>query len=693
VLAVLAVLACGPAPEPVVPPAPDPPPDPVAPAAAPPPPAKPAPRADASLPPRDVLFGNPDRARPRLSPDGKRLAFLAPVDGVLNVWVGPASDPAAAKPVTSEKKRGLRFYDWAYTSDDILFMKDKDGDENWHVHRVALKSGAIADLTPFDGAQARIEEMNDRHPREVLVSINDRDAKAHDVYLVSLDDKPRKLVFKNEAGYAGVLSDEDLRVRAATMMRPDGGMDIVDPAAKPGAPPILAVGQEDSLTTEPLGFEASGKTLYLLDSRGRDTAGLFAMDWKTRKTTLLFEDPKADAQDVLVHPKDGRVQAVASTYQRKEWRVLDKSLEGDFAYLRTVADGDLDVVSRSLDDKRWIVAFSLSDGPTRFFLHERGKKEAKPLFSTQKALESLPLVKMTPVTIRARDGLALVSYLSLPKAADADGDGRPAQPLPLVLLVHGGPWARDSWGYSATHQWLASRGYAVLSVNYRGSTGFGKAFINAADGEWARRMHDDLIDATRWAVEAKVADPARIGIYGGSYGGYSTLVGLTMTPDAFACGVDIVGPSSLVTLLQSVPPYWAPMLALMRKRIGDETTDAGKKLLLERSPLTYVGNIKRPLLIGQGANDPRVKQAESDQIVKAMQAKGIPVTYVLYGDEGHGFGRPENRTSFNAVAEVFLAQCLGGVYEPYGDDLRGSSIAVPAGAAEVTGLSEALSTR
>ena len=292
--------------------------------------------------------------------------------------------------------------------------------------------------------------------------------------------------------------------------------------------------------------------------------------------------------------------------------------------------------------------------------------------------------------IASRDNKTLVSYLTLPRSADANNDGKADAPVPLVLLVHGGPWARDSYGYGGYNQWLANRGYAVLSVNFRGSTGFGKDFTNAGNGEWAGKMHDDLIDAVQWAVKQGVTTQDQVAIMGGSYGGYATLAGLTFTPDAFACGVDIVGPSNLNTLLSTVPPYWASFFEQLAKRMGDPRTDAGKKWLTERSPLTRADQIKKPLLIGQGANDPRVKQAESDQIVKAMQAKNIPVTYVLFPDEGHGFARPENNKAFNAVTEGFLAQCLGGRAEPIGKDFTGSSISVPVGADGVPGLAEAL---
>jgi dipeptidyl aminopeptidase/acylaminoacyl peptidase len=292
--------------------------------------------------------------------------------------------------------------------------------------------------------------------------------------------------------------------------------------------------------------------------------------------------------------------------------------------------------------------------------------------------------------IKSRDGLNLVCYLTLPPGTDPDDNGVPNRPLPMVLDVHGGPWARDSWGFNSYHQWLANRGYAVLSVNYRGSTGFGKEFTNAANGEWSGKMHDDLLDAVNWAVDEKIAQKDKVAIMGGSYGGYATLVGMTYTPETFACGVDIVGPSSLVTLLRNVPEYWMPFMPVMKIRVGDVSTEEGRAALLKRSPLTHVEKIKRPLLIGQGQNDPRVKRQEADQIVKAMTEKNIPVTYVLYPDEGHGFHRPENNKSFNAVTEAFLAEQLGGRFEPVGDDFKGATITVPVGAEHVPGLTEAL---
>ncbi len=343
-----------------------------------------------------------------------------------------------------------------------------------------------------------------------------------------------------------------------------------------------------------------------------------------------------------------------------------------------------------MDDAYWTVTFERDNGPVSYYLYETATKRASFLFTNRPALEDANLVEMHPKTIKTRDGIDMVVYYSLPAGSNATGKALPDSPLPMVLYPHGGPWARDYWGYEPVHQWLANRGYVVMSVNFRASTGFGKAFTNAGDKEWGGKILEDQLDAVEWAVDQGIADPAKIAIMGGSFGGYSTLAGLTFSPDVFACGVDIVGPSNLMTFLESVPEYWKPMLALLTNRVGDHQTDEGRDLLARHSPLSKVDAIRKPLLIGQGANDPRVKQAESDQIVKAMQEKSIPVTYVLYPDEGHGFARPENRLSFFAITEHFLKAHLGAQAEPYGSDFEDSSVTVPAGADEVPGLGEAL---
>lgn len=651
----------------------------------------PAPASAASpLIARELLFGNPDKAAPRLSPDGEHLSWLAPSRGVLNVWVAPADDIKKARVITVDGKRGIRVYFWAYDNAHIVYLQDRDGDENWRVYAVDVATGTERDLTPLEGVRAEIVGVSREQPGAVIIGLNDRDPKLHDLYRIDLESGERTLVQHNH-GFAYFVLDDAFRVRFAARKNAEGGTELLASGAADATwQPFMTIGFEDDAGTSPIDFDKTGQVLYLRDSRGRDTSALVALDLVSGVSKVLAEDPQADLGRVLVHPTEKTIQAASFTWTREQWQVLDDTVAADLAALRQVADGDVIVGSRTLADTRWVVAFVADDGPTRYYLYERATKSARFLFTDRPELEGAALARMHPVVIPARDGLELVSYLTLPRASDPDGDGKPASPVPLVLYVHGGPWGRDSWGLNPTHQWLANRGYAVLSVNFRASVGFGKRFVNAGNLEWAGKMHDDLLDAVAWAVAGGVAAKDQICIMGGSYGGYATLVGLTFTPDTFACGVDIVGPSNLETLLASIPPYWAPVFETFAKRMGDPRTEEGRKLLAERSPLTRVAAINKPLLIGQGANDPRVKQAESDQIVRAMQERNIPVTYVLFSDEGHGFARPENRLAFYAVAEHFLARQLGGVAEPVGDDLRGSSITVPQGVGEIPALADAL---
>ena len=639
---------------------------------------------------RDALFGNPERANVQISPDGKYLSWVAAVDGVLNVWVAPADNPSQARAVTQDKARGIRSYFWSYHPDTLLYLRDSGGDEDFHLYAVDLKTGQAKDLTPFPKTTAQVAGVSPKHPGTILVGMNDRDAQWHDIYKVDLASGDRTLLEKNDAQIAGYIADADYTLKYAQRSRPDGGADVLRRGANGAWEKFDDIPFEDVLTTSPGGLTLDGKTLYFTDSRGRNTAALFAIDVASGKRSLVLEDARADVGGTLADPATGKVQAVSVDYLRDEWKVVDPAIRADLEKLEAIGPGDVSVNTRTLDDKTWIVAYSAAEAPLVYYRYDRGAGTLTKLFSARPKLEGKPLVPQWPVEIASRDNKTLVSYLTLPRSADANNDGKADAPVPLVLLVHGGPWARDSYGYGGYNQWLANRGYAVLSVNFRGSTGFGKDFTNAGNGEWAGKMHDDLIDAVQWAVKQGVTTQDQVAIMGGSYGGYATLTGLTFTPDAFACGVDIVGPSNLNTLLSTVPPYWASFFEQLAKRMGDPRTDAGKKWLTERSPLTRADQIKKPLLIGQGANDPRVKQAESDQIVKAMQAKNIPVTYVLFPDEGHGFARPENNKAFNAVTEGFLAQCLGGRAEPIGKDFTGSSISVPVGADGVPGLAEAL---
>jgi len=660
-----------------------------------------------NLIPRQVLFGNPDKASLKISPNHQMISFLAPVNNVLNVWVAPLDKPNDAAAITNDTLRGIRTYFWSFNNEQVIYLQDLGGDENWQVHSVNVKTKEDINLTPFeditgpdgkpitmpDGKplrpRASIQEVSYKFPNEILIGLNNRNPQFSDIYRVNITTGDMEMVQQNDR-FLGFQTDDDFNVRYAMQNTPDGGNEIFVPDGNGDWKSFDQIPMADALTTWPLGFDKTGKILYMIDSRGRNTAALVSVNLDNGNKEVIFEDPRADMSDAMIHPTEKSIEAVASEYLRTEWKVLDNSVKDDLDYLKTVADGDLNITSRSLDDNYWTIAYIKDNGPVNYYVYNRPDKKAEFLFTNRKDLEKVQLSKMYPVEIKSRDGLTLVSYLTLPHTSDTDNNMKPGSPLPMVLFVHGGPWARDSWGYNPYHQWLADRGYAVLSVNYRSSTGFGKNFLNAGNKEWAAKMHDDLLDAVNWAVENKIADKEKIAIMGGSYGGYATLVGLTFTPDEFACGVDICGPSNLQTLLETIPPYWLPMINMFTSRVGDYRTEDGKVLLNARSPLTYVDKIQKPLLIGQGANDPRVKQTEADQIVNAMQDKKIPVTYVLYPDEGHGFARPENRLSFNAVAEIFLSQYLGGKSEPIGNDFNNSSITVPTGVETVPTLKENL---
>jgi dipeptidyl aminopeptidase/acylaminoacyl peptidase len=656
--------------------------------------------ADTTTPPplipRAVLFGNPERSAPQLSPDGSMISFTAPLNGVMNVWVAPANDFTKARAITSDTKRGVRQYFWAFTSKHILYLQDEGGDENFRVYSVDVATGTRTDLTPLKGIRAEVQGVSQRFPEHILVGLNDRDPQFHDVHKVNIVTGERSLLFKNEK-WASVTTDDDFRVRFVSSFNAAGGTDTFTIDTATGeTKPLMSVGMEDTMTTQLMGFDKTGAKAYLMDSRGRNTGALFLKDLATGEQTLIAENPRADVGGLIVHPTTDVVQAVSFEYLREEWTVLDSAIQPDLEALQKVArdkgtQAELAILSRTLDDRTWLVAFLRDNGPTEVHRWDRDSQKATYLFTNRPALENLPLAPMFAKELTARDGKKLVSYLTLPAGSDANNDAKPdAGPVPMVLFVHGGPWARDSWGFNPYHQWLSNRGYAVLSVNFRGSTGFGKDFVNAGNREWAGAMHTDLLDAVDWAVGAGVAKREKVAIMGGSYGGYATLAGLTFTPDVFACGVSIVGPSNIVTLLNSIPPYWAPAVQMFKDRVGDHTTEEGRKFLESRSPLNFVDRITRPLLIGQGANDPRVKQAESDQIVSAMSRGGIPVTYVLFPDEGHGFARPENNMAFNAITENFLAPHLGGRAEPIGDDVRRSTATIPAGREGVPGLLEAI---
>jgi dipeptidyl aminopeptidase/acylaminoacyl peptidase len=606
--------------------------------------------------PRQVLFGNPERLSPRISPDGTRLAWIAPHDGVLNVWIAPATpetgvDWEAAQVVTDDTDRGIRIFAWAHDGRHLLYQRDTGGDENWRLHDVDIQTMQRRDLTPFDGVQARLVAMERKFPTEVLVAMNRDHPELHDVYRLDLVTGELTKEVENP-GFIGWIADAQMVIRAAAAPRPDGGIVLLvrDNADGPWRE-LLTIPADDALTSDAIAFSADGGSLLGTSSVGANTGRLVRIDVTTGAEEVLAADPEADVGDVRLHPDTREPQIVTFEKDRSEYLVLDPAVADDLAAIRALHSGDPMFVGADDADATWLIGFTNDSGAVPFYAYDRATKSGSFLFEHQPALSRYELAPMEPFSFTTRDGLTVHGYATFPPGADRAG-------LPMVLNVHGGPWVRDSWGFNAEAQWLANRGYLCVQVNYRGSAGYGKAFVNAGDREWGGRMQDDLTDAVAFATGQGWADPERVAIYGGSYGGYAALAGATFTPDLFRCAVDIVGPSNLKTLIETIPPYWAPMIAQFHRRVGDPDKDAD--FLWSRSPLSRVGDIRIPLLIAQGANDPRVKQDESEQIVAALTEAGIDHEYLLFPDEGHGFAKPENRLRFYAAAERFLARHLGG---------------------------------
>jgi dipeptidyl aminopeptidase/acylaminoacyl peptidase len=615
-------------------------------------------QARAELPPlipRDTLFGNPERLNPRLSPDGKRLAWTAPNDkGVMQVWVktlGAEDDRA----VTTDARKGIRTFQWAESGTMLLYLQDEDGDEKDHLFGIDLPTGVVRDFTPFAGVRAQIVASDPSRPDELLVSLNLRDPAAADVHRLTLSTGALRLDTRSPGDVMAFFADRQLKIRALQASSPDGGMEIRIRDRDQGPWRVwLKAGRDDVIQLHSVDERGSA---LLWSSIGANTARLVTRPLAGGAVKVLAAHDEVDAGDVLFDRRTRRVQAVSFAAGRSVWRPLDPSVAADLAGLQKLQDGDFTVIDRDEKDRTWLVSFTSDQKPIRYYLWSRPERTGTLLFSTRPALEALPLAAMKHVVIPSRDGLTMHSFLTLPP-------GGPASGLPLVLYVHGGPWMRDPWGYDPTVQWLANRGYAVLKVNYRGSSGYGKAFIAASFKEWGGKMQDDLVDAVDWVVKQGIVDPRRVAIYGSSYGGYAVLAGLAFAPEKFACGVDMFGPSHLRSFIESIPPQWQPMRALFDVRVGNIDDPRDREKLEAASPLAHVDRIKRPVLIAQGARDPRVKRDESDRMVAALKHHGTQVDYVVYPDEGHGFAKAMNRVDFQGRAEAFLARCLGGRTQP-----------------------------
>ncbi len=614
--------------------------------------------------PRSVLFGNPERKSPLISPDGTRLAWIQPRNGVLNVWIRDlAKGPETARAVTFDTRRGIRNFLWRGDSRHILYFQDYDGDENWNLFETGITPAESEprNLTPGK-FQAKVVSHLPQFPEKMVIAWNRRDARFDDAYLLDLDGGTVGLLAENPGDVEYYIADSRLRVRAALARLANGSAEIRVRDDEDSPWRRLCGWTADDVDGQLLSFSADDRAVWYTSSEGSDTGRLLETDLRTGKTRVLASDRAGefDAGRIMINSKSLSLEAVEFIRDRGQWEAIDPSIADDFAVIRAAREGDFEVLSRDLADRLWTVSYMTDDGPTWFYLYDRQTRTARPLFRDRPDLESYKLAKMEPVSFRARDGLLLHGYLTLPVLPAGEQRG-----LPFIVYPHGGPYQRDNWGFNEDVQLLANRGYAVLQINYRGSTGYGKKFLRAAFRERGGKMSTDLLDGKKWAIERGYADPRRTCMYGVSYGGYAVLVALAFTPDEFACGVEAYGASNLVSLLNSFPPWWTLYRLQWESRVASIKEE---EFLRSRSPLFKADRIKAPLLIGQGGNDPRVAKSESDQMVAELRKSGKDVTYIVFPDEGHGFERPENNRKWFAATEWFLAGHLGGRSEPPAPD-------------------------
>jgi dipeptidyl aminopeptidase/acylaminoacyl peptidase len=623
-----------------------------------------------------VLFGNPAKSNLQLAPDGKRLAYIGPSkEGVANVWVQTLGVDDA-RMVTHDNHQGIYQCGWAPDGRQLLYQQDRNGDENLHLYSTNLETGVVRDLTPFVGARVQNVITDAHHPDIIMVGLNLRNRAVFDMYRIDLKTGAVELEAQNPGDVMAWTVDEDFVIRGANAFGGDDAHTTIRVRDDGHAPwrdlrvipfeqcPFWGQVNGGSLIH---GFTPDGKGIYLVESLKADKTRLVKLDAVSgEELDEIASDPRSDVEYTLGSvyrplverdPQSHRIQAVGFYYTRLEWKILDPSIQEDFAAVARIRpDGEARIVNRVDQDRTWLVQVS-AHGSNAYYLYHRAGRRAELLVDENPELTRFELTSCQPVIIKSHDGLDLVSYLSVPP-------GKNQKHLPLILFPHGGPWWRDRWSDDPHLQWLANRGYAVLQVNFRGSTGLGKRFLNLGNRQFGdQAVMGDLLDAVRWAVDSGVADPQRIGIMGGSFGGYATLAGIAFHPEVFRCAVDIVGPSNMATSLKVMPSYWAPVKRRWVLRLGDAEHDEewNRKI----SPLFHVDNIRAPLLIGHGLNDPRVNINESEQIVQAMRSKKLPVTFIVYPDEGHGFNRPENNLDFFGRVEEFLAANLGGRKEPW----------------------------
>ena len=623
--------------------------------------------AQTGLPPiidRELIFGNPEIAAPQLSPDGKYLAFLKPWKDTRNVYVKGVNEPfSAARLLTTESKRPIAGYFWTRDSKYILFVKDNAGDENFNVYAVdpAAKPGAGADapvsrdLTGLKGVRVELVELPKHDPDTIYIGLNDRDKAWHDLYKFKISTGEKTPVRKNTDRISGWSFDLQGNLRLAERSAENGDTEILrvdsDKFTK-----IYSCNVFEQCNI--VRFHKDGKRAYMGTNKGpdMDLTALALIDPETGKTEIVESDPLKRVDFTGAVFSEVTDDLALTQYQDDKLRryFKDKDIEAGFQWLRAKFPGkEVGRASWTKDEQTWVVVVNSDTEPGETYLFDRKTHKLALQYRVREKLPREALAEMKVVHYKSSDGLEIPAYLTLPK-------GVPGKNLPTIIFPHGGPWGRDVWGYNPYAQFFANRGYAVLSMNFRGSAGYGKKFIDGGNREWGKKMQDDVTWGAKYMIAEGIADPKRVGIFGGSYGGYATLAGVAFTPDVYAAAVDLFGPSNLITLLDSIPPYWEPIRQMFYQRMGNPNTLEGKALLVERSPLTSAAKIKTPLMIAQGANDPRVNHAESEQIVVALRDRGFPVEYLLIPDEGHGFARPVNNMASLMATERFFAKYLGG---------------------------------
>ncbi len=619
----------------------------------------------AQIPPiidREIFFGDPEISGAQLSPDGKYITFIKPFKNVRNIWIKERKEAfEKAHPLTADTTRPIPGYFWSQDSKYVLYVQDKGGDENYRVYAIDPTVAGdpvppARNLTPQEKIRAMIIDVPRVKPNEIIVGLNDRDPQLHDVYRIDLTTGERTLIRKNLENIAGWQTDLNGDLRLGVRQTNDGGMEIlkiVDTALTS----IYTVTADESV--DPIRFTPDGNSFYIETNKGDalDKTQLELFDLKTGTTKLVEKDPKNEVDFGMALFSDVTNELLATVYQGDVIRVYPKEKYFAKSYnqlKKHFPNGNIGIGSTTKDENLWLVSVSSDVDPGSTYLFDRKTGKVELLYKSRPNLPSKYLASMTAIRYTGRDGMEIPAYLVLPK-------GIPSKKLPTIVFPHGGPWSRDYWGYNGTAQFLANRGYAVLLPNFRGSTGYGKKLLNAGNKQWGTgSMQHDITDGVQYLIKKGIADPKRIGISGGSYGGYATLAGLTFTPDLYAAGFDIVGPSNIITLLNSIPPYWAPMKKTFAVRVGDKDDPKDKEMLEKQSPLNSAQNIKAPLFVVQGANDPRVKKAEADQIVVALRDLGRQVEYIVAPDEGHGFAGKENRIAMYTAMEQFFAKHLNG---------------------------------